>query len=1614
MKNKKIKIVTVILLLMTLTLTNFLFVGSSLIAYAQNNDNIATNHQNVEFDAYFKDTEDNETKTLKKEVNDYSDLFMYLKISVKKEGYFNGEVLLENSNFILKESPENSNEYINKIEDNKITLNQINAGETSQVKVKIEPVRKEMIPLNNLEANSNLTINGIYRDSTEKDITIQSSRQITFALSENNQEENVLNNLEVITNKIMKIDGEEKRVIQLSWDMGLKENNYPIKEIVSRINIPKINEQSPEIIHARNLNNMNSYDYKYEDDKVTFTLKNEPSNDQNIMWKEQGNENIILTCIYPKDANVENIELSAEEQVTLYNEKQLTSLSNFTLNNEEKDSIIEIESISQESSIYKGKLYSNIDRTYNSTTNLQINLAKAIDDIEINEEESKYIINEQELSANVFYNQTIISKEQFDKLFGENGVLTIYNENDEQIGIITNGTNPDANGNLVINYEGKEPKAIKIRTTAPVEQGNLVINHTKVIKAAQNRRTIQNATEILTKITANYNIQNPNLTKGNIKETTSNINLQETKTEAKLELNKNTLSTIVANDIEMKVTLISNDEQYDLYKNPEITINLPEQVENITINSVNLIYEDELKIASYYVEGNSIKILLEGEQTSYKEKAVEGANIVINATLQINRKSVSKDETINMTYQNENAATYQDGQDIGTINQTIKIVAPTDVTTINSIKDLDVETIGQEQTKQVMLNRGSNAREVQSQIEIINNNQEPITNAKILGTFPTNSSVNNMGITLLEGITLQGIENAKIYYTENENATNDINNTENGWNENFGEVENAKKFLIIIDQMEAQSSVQGTYKMQIPANLEYNQIAKTVYEINYSNSVTRVNNSLTSTSIELQTGTGPIADIKLIPTVGGNEEGQTVKTGEVIKYKMEISNTGTEDINNLTVKSQVPEGTKMVEAEPNYEYTGSSYYKELENTSFEETIESLKVGEVIVKEYEVRVNQDLQSGTQITNKAQLEYQDVKKESNETKNTVEAGNLRVSVKRITDRNIDLYTLGNVQYFAIIENTSATRQENVKVETNIKENMQVDGLSLITGLEHIDVSDDDIVRPGEPTNESSEKKDVTVDDLIIEKENTIETEELEYSQEVDIGSIEPGEVKVLSYEITINKPQDGVDKIDFSVKVKDNSNKEYRSNKWEDQINHFEIALNMIDNSKDSYIKSGDVLEYTINVENKSNSKTVGLVIKDDIPDALTINKVTVDGQELEKGEGNNLEIYLTVQANSTSTIKIETVVNYSEARDEVEPITNVAYAQVLGETIATTPEITHMIEPDTQDVPGTGDGGQDGEDNGNEGENGGDVAEGQRSITGLAWFDENANGQKDNGETAISNVKVRLLNAGTNNLVKDKNGNIIEAVTNENGVYVLDKIANGKYIVIFDYDTSVYGLTKYQAQGVSESVNSDAMKNQITIENETKEVASTDIIEVQDNNVSNISIGLIKLQNFDLKLDKYVSKIIIQTNQGTTVKEYNNETLAKAEIDAKQLNGANVVIEYKIDITNVGEVEGYVRKVADYIPQGLDFSSQMNTDWYMQGDTLYNATLANEKIAAGETKTLTLTLTKAMTEDNLGRINNRAEIAEAYNELGLEDSNSTPANKARRRKRLRFSRYNLKY
>ena len=285
------------------------------------------------------------------------------------------------------------------------------------------------------------------------------------------------------------------------------------------------------------------------------------------------------------------------------------------------------------------------------------------------------------------------------------------------------------------------------------------------------------------------------------------------------------------------------------------------------------------------------------------------------------------------------------------------------------------------------------------------------------------------------------------------------------------------------------------------------------------------------------------------------------------------------------------------------------------------------------------------------------------------------------------------------------------------------------------------------------------------------------------------------------------------------------------------------------------------------------------------------------------------------------------------------------------------------------------------------------------IVGTAWLDSNQNGKKDENEQTLSGIKVKLLNADTNQLVKNESGNVLETTTSSNGLYMLQSIGNGRYIVIFEYDQTKYNLTQYKANGVSDSENSKAVMNQLTIDSSIQTKASTDIITIENNDIANINIGLIELKNFDLQLNKYVSRILVQDSAGSTVRQYDNSKLAKLELDSKKINGSTVLIEYSIVISNVGEVDGYARKIVDYMPSDLQFSSELNKDWYTQDGKLYNASIANDKIPAGQSRTLTLTLTKSMTEDNTGRIINTAEIAEDYNELGIFDSNSTPGNRA---------------
>lgn len=1600
MKNKVFKIGVVLVIILTMTMTNFIFVGSSLISYALD-DHSNTNINNVEFNTYFKNEKGEKVSSIDIATNN-SENILYMYLNIKQEGYFNGSIRLENgANFKLIES---DNQYVKSVENNTVNLYQVTAGTSIEIPVKIEPIKEEIYAIGLLDVESKVSIHGIYRDSSEKDKEVKATKTIKLKLVDEVEQEDIINEATIITNKISNIDGVEKRVVQLSWNIGLRNNSYPIKEISANIKAPVIGEIEPQTEMQVDLNTMTSYDNQYENGINKITLNNEITQEGTTTWKTSGTENILLTYIYDKEVELHDITLEPEIKITLYNQKEMSSVSQVTLNGDEKDAIVEIATTSQEEEIYKGKLVAGIDRQYATKTSVKVNLAKMVHDITVKENENTYTVDSTENMANIFYTQTLIAKDQFDQMLEGNGVVTIVNQFNQVIATVDASTQADENGYIVIDYGDSQTKAITMKMTGVAREGTIEITHVKTIKETQ-KQMVKRASRIHQVISCQYD-------QGKTNQVENNVNLKDTVTESKIAIDTEQLSTVVNNHVEMKIALLSNEEKYDLYENPNFMITLPNQVENIHITNISKLYDnnDEFGEVQYATNGNQINLILNGKQTQYTS-AVEGLTIVIEADIQVNKTAATSDEQIVMSYQNTNAVSYANDAMAST---PVKITAPKEITAVNRIQELSVETIGEEEMTQIMMEKGTDAKQVVADMEIINSNVSAIKDVKIVGDFPTDDSQNNMGITIQQGIQVTGTEQAKVYYSANEEVTDDVTDEQNGWSENLDGKE-TKKYLILIDTVEAQSSVQANYQMTVPENLAYNEEATEGYSIYATNSETGTGIQLDATKIAMQTGVGPQVESELQASVGTDllENNNVVKNGEVIKYQIKVSNTGTEEATDIKVVGKIPEGTVLVSPMSYYPYTGAAYYQEDKEAEFyTETIEKLTVGQSEIVEYEVRVNSDIEAGANITNETEVQYGEAKKTNNVT-HKVENAMIRASVKRVTDPSFEIYSGDSIAYYAIIENTSDVEQKNVTVQTNLSEDAEVEELILMTNVGVYDVTEDTIKDPDGEYDDISDDdlEDDEEDNEVVDEEGEITLEnqtELEYKKEVNIGNLNPGEAKVLYYVIK-TKSIEGkapVDTIQLSV-IGQSNNQTCRSNAWEDTILHYNIKANMTTSTESQFVKAGDEIEYRITIENTGTGKSRFIKILDNIPNDLDIQSITIDGQEQETTEDSNeVKISTYVEAQSTIHIVIKATVTYHE-NTEAKTIKNVATVERNGEVIATTPEITHIIKenassiypeepenPEDPNTPNTPNNGDDNSQNNNQ-----NHTQGNNIIAGVAWLDSDSDGVKDAGESLLSNIKAKLLNVETNEIVKNAEGNEITSTTNAEGIYLLQNIPNGNYIVVFDYDRTRYGLTTYQASGVSESDNSNAVINTLNINGTTTEVPSTDIITVQNNDISNINIGLIELKNFDLQLEKSISRILIQDASGSTVRQYDNVDMAKIELDAKKVNGSTVLIEYNIKVSNVGEVDGYVKKVVDYMPGDLKFSSELNKDWYQTNGLLYNASLANDKIVAGTNKTITLTLTKAMTGNNTGLTTNTAEIAEDYNELGLKDSNSTPGNKA---------------
>ena len=135
--------------------------------------------------------------------------------------------------------------------------------------------------------------------------------------------------------------------------------------------------------------------------------------------------------------------------------------------------------------------------------------------------------------------------------------------------------------------------------------------------------------------------------------------------------------------------------------------------------------------------------------------------------------------------------------------------------------------------------------------------------------------------------------------------------------------------------------------------------------------------------------------------------------------------------------------------------------------------------------------------------------------------------------------------------------------------------------------------------------------------------------------------------------------------------------------------------------------------------------------------------------------------------------------------------------------------------------------------------------------------------------------------------------------------------------------------------------------------------------------------------FNIGVEKEITGIAVNGERRTPT----NGKLEKVEIYRKSTESTSVQVEYKIKVSNTGEVSGNAT-IEENIPEGMSLANNDGT-WEEQEGKLIKVI---PEIGAGETKEYTVLLNWEQTGENMGEKANEVKLVETGNVPGFVDNN----------------------
>ena len=1551
-----------------MSMADLSLVGSNLISLAVNA--AETNNQNIEFKAYFA----NNNKSLETTATtDKQDLKVVFELGVKKDGYLSNAKLEleENANFIFK--TDIKSDYISSIDEKSITFKQINEDDKRTIEVGIEFKYLQEFDLDYLSRTSIINLTGTYV-SSKNSTQIKGKAELNLNWT---YSENIKSTLstEILTNSTFSENGVNKKVVQFLVTSKIEDNSYPVKDTNIEVSIP--GEPEAVIVHKRTTASTNgdkeftTSNYTYENGKLSIKVQNGQNN--KIVWNKNASDVFVVTVKYPENAEILNSKITTKAVVTVYNDKELTQNSE-TIITENKENLVSITQTEAQTEIAKGKLYAGEKKDYSIKTELNVDYVSLIQKLEIKEQEVKVLKQQEEKELVVNYKNIKFNKANLESVLGNTWNISIKDQANNTK-TITNEEKVDESGNIIVTLEAGA-RVLNIETSKPVNNGTLKYEVTKTIeKTNYTRAEIKEFNKIKDSNIVTYT-KNDNST--NTARANSTITLKETESKANIKVEPLTLTTSTEQEMHITAVLETNSEYRDLYKNPVVKIKLPKQINKISAKC-SLMYGNglELKQGNFKINQENgqevITINLTGEQKTYEGDAVKGATLNITANVNLDKLSTNSTEEVIMTFTNENAVSYANN---GEEKVNVNIVSQNSMILTNNIEEYNVTTFGKENDREISLSNNAEAKNATVKMQVVNNEESDISNIVILGKI-----ANIDGKIERTSKIRTNIDNAKVYYTSVESPTIFIDKAENNWKEEA--TKDSKYYLIVINSLANGAKINFSYDINIAKNLPYNLSTETFYKVSYTNNLSTAKKEAESTKIILSTG--KVAELKtyLTAKVQGKEikQGDEVKAGEIITYTAKMVNSGATDITNVKIEGNIPDSTTLITINPNYpkydeeagEYLdGEEYFNTVPNkNALTQDNITIKAGQEFSRSFSVVVNENLTQEKNIEAKFVITENNGKKQELTSTNKISPAKLKVvCMPYFREQNTDLLSGCNYIYGLKITNLTNEEQKNVKV--------------LLEKSDAIEFKTADWSIDGEGEDEESDKDEYEIQ---IDNNNTL-----------SFASIPKNKTILVLINATVNaiKENDHLMLSKLSAQVTDSNGKTYRSNELNENIVGALVTIESTSTatnvSKNGYVKTGDQIKYVYKLKNVGIKDANKLTIIDNFSKYLSLESIKIDGNNVnytleslysDDIEYDTITIEKELKANKEMNIEIIGKVQ-SDLPDDKGDLNIINNMIVLNEGIklGEKSEKVYNIEIKTN------------------GENKEDIDQGdgetdRYSIFGTVWKDENNDGIKGEEEELLEGIKVYAINVQTNKIATYNNEEIT-TTTGSDGQYELVNLPKGKYIVAFEYDTNKFMVTTYQAEGVDESINSDAVKASRVVDGNEITAAFTDSINLNNDKID-IDLGLAEAKVFSLKLDKTISKIIVTNKNGSKTYDYDDSSLAKVEIPSKELSGSNVVIEYKLKVTNVGEIAGYAKTIVDYLPKSLTFNSGLNSNWYKKGNNVYTSSLSDTLIEPGESKEVTLTLTKKMTELNTGLTNNKAEIESAYNSLGIPNTTTDKNN-----------------